>query len=248
MPHRCPGSPSGYSVSTGKQLPGRGAVYTDGNGFYTMRSVPAGIYKVRFGPDGQGTTYPPGTLTIVWNGGAATYPAAPILTVDPGTQQVVDATVVRAGALIGTVTAPGGHAADPPVTVRAYRLGGSTVVAKAVTATRDGSYLLGGLPAGTYQVRAGVDTYAPAQWYPGVANRGSAGSVAVVVGSETTADIGMGPGWEVETTPAPAQGDDVLRGVDCLSATWCMAEGSTTTGPAPAPPWPSAGTAARGPR
>ncbi len=74
---------------------------TDPGGQYGVPGLAAGAYNVRFSDAA-------GRVVLAWNGGAATQATAPPVVVTAGTATTVDADLVTAGAISGTVSSTGG--------------------------------------------------------------------------------------------------------------------------------------------
>ncbi len=155
---------------------------TGGDGTYSVDVTAAGSYRVGFLP-------PPGNggvgsfLTQYYSGKATLATANPISVTLGATTPNVNATLQRAGEISGTVTDVAGHPLAG-VNVTVYSSGSSVAAA---TTAQGGTYAVGGLPAGTYQV--GFDTgsganYTPV-YYAGKSTLATATPVAVTAGAVT---------------------------------------------------------------
>ncbi len=104
-----------YDPATGKQVVGvTNHVYNGGG--YDFGPLPAGRYQVRFGP-GESTGNAP-SYALQWGGGAPTAATSPVYDLQLGDSVVVDASMVVAGSISGTLTTHDGK----PLT-----FGGTTV-------------------------------------------------------------------------------------------------------------------------
>lgn len=153
-------------------------VFTRPDGSYLAGGLTAGDWTIQFSGDevGYATQYYQGTV----NFGEAT-PVA----IAPGVDaQGIDAVLTRTNAIRGRVTNAGGLGL-PGIQVEAY-LGENSWPERSVTTAADGTYVVGGLSAGSYQVRFVEDEMAySSQWYAAAADRAEALPVLVTAGQHT---------------------------------------------------------------
>ncbi len=171
---------------------------TDSAGHYGLPSLAAGSYNLRFSDAA-------GRVVLAWNGGAASQAAAAPVVVTPGTAVTVDAALVAAGHISGTDGVNG-------EVVRVYLVGGSQV-AKVIGG--DGTYDVGGLAPGSYQVlftdpSQGTVTV----WNGGVADRSVAPAVTVTAGASTEVDVSPPAAAVVHGTATSATDGTPLAGID----------------------------------
>ena len=162
-----------------------GAGYTASDGTYKIGGLAPGTYRVKFS---------------VWGGEYATEVYNNALDLDSGEDIVVgagetatgiDAALAASAKISGTVTGPDGAPALSGIQATAYRWDGSEwdwVVADNTAA--DGTYLIGGLPAGTYRVQ--FDDYQNGAYRTEVYNNATdldSGADVVLGEGETVAGI-----------------------------------------------------------
>lgn len=203
-----------------------GQTTTGATGTYALTGLPPGTYTVRFsdchlpasyaGQAYQNATELSGATPVTVNSGAAT--------------SGIDATLAAGGSISGTVI-DGSGAPLPGICVIAndpyldFGYGAATTAA-------DGTYTIGGLPAGSYTVRFVDCTHTPArvvtQWFDGV-TIASAATPVVVSGTATTTGIDamMASGGGISGTVSNSS-SAVLAGI-CVSATDGLHTGTATT-------------------
>ena len=144
------------------------------DGSYTIEDLPDGAYRLYF----SGGSVAAGE----WNGDAASRgAAAPIAVAGGGAPEPVDATLVLASSVSGTLT-DGSGAPLAGVTVLAFRPGDTWVATGSATTAADGTYRMSGLPADTYQVRfsgPGITT----EWFEDAPTRAASTPVEVTSGA-----------------------------------------------------------------
>jgi hypothetical protein len=160
-----------------------GVTITGPGGSYLLGNLASGRYLIRFTSVCPGGS---GGFTAQWfNSQSSEAQATPVLVSAGGTHGGVSAALAANGEIAGTVQVSGTPAVG--VCVIAYPASGAQVPAVAETGA-DGTYKIGGLDAGSYDVEftagCGVPAYAT-QWYNGAANRSAATPVAVTAGSPT---------------------------------------------------------------
>ena len=153
-------------------------VYANTSGAFSVPGLPAGEYRVW-------VSAPYGTSWMSsWVGGA-TFDSATRYPVELGDAPPAIDVVLFAGATItGTVTA--GADPLPMATVAAVRLDGTTPVDVVSRSTStDGTYSLGGLPAGTYRIRVNAPYQSQwvTTWLGGTLTVDGAAEVVVAAGS-----------------------------------------------------------------
>ena len=155
---------------------------TGGDGTYGVNVATAGSYRVGFlPPSGNGGVG--SFLTQYYSNKATLAGATPVSVTLGATTPNINATLQRAGEISGAVTDVAGHPLAG-VTVTVYSAGSSVT---STTTDQGGTYAVGGLPAGTYQV--GFDTgggpnYTPV-YYSGKSTLATATPVAVSAGAVT---------------------------------------------------------------
>jgi hypothetical protein len=177
-----------------------GKTNTDAAGNYSLGNLDGGIYVVYFDD-------PNGSFVSEFYNDKPNFTAATNFTVTDGqTTADIDASMTLAGKIAGRVTkiSDGNPAAD--TVVSAYLSGDSLPYSSDVTSS-DGTYTIGGLEAGTYNVRF-KDGYIPprylTEYYDNVVDRVDAMDISVAAGG-TTADIdaSLGSyGWITGTVTA----------------------------------------------
>jgi len=162
-----------------------GVTISGPGGSYRLGNLASGRYLIRFTSVCPGGS---GGFTVQWfSGQSSEAQATPVLVSAGGRHGGVGAALAANGEIAGTVQVSGTPAAG--VCVIAYPASGAQVPAVAETGA-DGTYKIGGLDAGSYDVEftagCGIAAYAT-QWYDGVANRSATTAVAVTAGSLTPA-------------------------------------------------------------
>ena len=154
--------------------------YTDSNGYYNVRGLPAGLYKVYFGMSG---------LTGIWYNGSPYSDMADTVAVLAGqTTQNIDAQLAAPGAISGYVTDAAGTSIES-VTVRVYDQNGRAI--NTDSTDTDGAYAFSNLPAGTYKVRFSLEYLANdvIQWYDNDTSFQTATAVTVIAGKTSSVDM-----------------------------------------------------------
>ena len=181
---------------------------TASDGTYTVSSLPVGTYDVDFANPGcvSGSAY---WVSQWWNN-QATERTATSVTVTVGTDTGgINAAMVGAGAISGTVTAAGGGPLSG-ICVTVYHAADNSFVGNAFTGP-DGSYTYSGLPAGSYQAQFAPSNCGSAnyltQWWNDQPNQAVANPVTVTVGNDTGGiDAALQPGGSIAGTVTAAGG------------------------------------------
>lgn len=148
-----------YQATSGKEV---GCDYTDEEGKYLIVGIPDGNYKFRFLPP-SGSIYAP-----QYYDGKASFAAADAVPLAASAKTTgIDATLVEAGKIAGTVTNAVGGGAIQGVLVCAYSSEGSWRCASTNPA---GEYTIVGLLAGEYTVRFDGGSEYLSQYFAGVTN------------------------------------------------------------------------------
>jgi hypothetical protein len=170
------------------------ATCTGANGTYALNGVAPGSYDVAFAD-------PAGVYATQWynatSGGAATQSGASAVTLTGGQlTSGIDAALsqVAQGAVSGTVTDASGGAGLTNMCVYLYPVGVSSAASYASCSTSGGSYQIGGVASGSYDVAFADPSGAyTTQWYTGSAGGASSqsGAVAITVpsGNQTLSGI-----------------------------------------------------------
>lgn len=151
-------------------------------GAYSVKGLPAGSFKVRFGD------YDSATVEQWWNN-RPTYDKAHTITLSTGGSKTgVNAKLVKAAKISGTVSLPAGVTRTSTTYVYAtlYSATKETYVT-GVSVAKNGTYSLTGIPAGTYKVQFGVSgANALPQWWKGKSTWSSATKIALKAGQVKT--------------------------------------------------------------
>lgn len=166
--------------------------FTGAGGEYTIEGVRPGKYAVEF----RG---PPSYLQQYYPGKANYAEATRIAVAEEATTAGIDASMQAAGLIKGKVTAasPGGSVSGVEVCAALTTAGFSYYGGACTQSASDGTYAIGGLPGGNYDVRfaPGYAESGPGenskqnfltQFYKGASSRGAATPVAVTLGQATT--------------------------------------------------------------
>jgi Carboxypeptidase regulatory-like domain len=170
------------------------------DGTYHVRGVPAGSYLLNFTPCNPGSPY-----TSVWWKNSATPDHARVIRVkDRQLISHIDQVIPFGAKITGVVTDQGGHPLAG-ICVIAAPAGGSGQFSAAATRA-DGTYVLQGLPAGSYQV----------QFSPGCPNNGNylpenyPGNVTVAAGQVKAGIDGvLPPGAQISGVVTDSRGHPI---------------------------------------
>ena len=123
------------------------SVFTDQQGNYTLGSLVAGVYRLRF-HDGTGTY-----ATEVYDNAPDIYAGTDIILPSAMTLTGINASLSTAARISGTVTGPDGNTPRQGISVFLYLAQDADWAFAASTETdENGDYTLGGLLAGTYRI------------------------------------------------------------------------------------------------
>lgn len=169
-----------YAVETGEYV---SSACADDAGYYELRGLRTGSYALEI--DGRYEGY----LSTWYLDQPDRSTATPVDVVAGEATAGIDQALVLGGSIAGTVTdaVDGGPAVS--VYVCAYPLG-STDCSNSDYSDAAGAYHIGGLPAGTYEVRfasSSSDKYRET-WFDGASTRAEAAPVAVELSTTVTAD------------------------------------------------------------
>jgi uncharacterized repeat protein (TIGR02543 family) len=157
---------------------------TDFNGYYTVRALPAGTYKVMFDPAQTGY------VKQYFNGKpmAGGLNDADIISIPaPGMNIPINAMLDAGGSISGRVTDAVSGAGIQNVSVYATGDQGSSAT---VLTSATGDYTIRGIPTGSYKVRFyGVSTQHEVKWYNNQLDQSSGDSVSVYAQGPATAGI-----------------------------------------------------------
>lgn len=199
---------------------------TDADGEYTIVGVRAGEYTVSFG----GTS---AYLSQYYSGKTSFNEADRITVADAATTSGIDAALQPAGRIEGKVTAAGDGKALSGIEVCAVKTSASSFVPGGVCVQSgfDGTYVLGGLVSGSYDVRfsAGYGEVAPGQfgkrnyltqYYKGGLTRTEADPVTVTAGNATTGvDAALLTGGSISGTVLAADTGEGIEASICALPT-----------------------------
>jgi len=187
------------------------SAFTDAAGFYRLRDLPAGSYRIRFADPG-------GDLVAEWYDDATgEEDATPVAVADGAETPGVDAELGIAGAVSGAVTNPFGNA-YPITSVSAYLFDGAEYeFFDSTLADEDdgGRYFLGGLPPGLYRICFYASSFGgpgDGECYDDVEELADATDLVVVAGEVIEgidAIIGSGPPGAISGTVTDGAGDPV---------------------------------------
>ncbi|WP_353712913.1 carboxypeptidase regulatory-like domain-containing protein [Arthrobacter sp. K5] len=185
-----------YRADSGGNYAGSAQVQADGS--YTVGDLSAGSYKVQF------SGYNSGALEQ-WHPGAASSDTATVINLTAGLDLgQVDATLVKGASISGHLTAAAGVELGY-VTVSVHSGSGKQYSSGRIGA--DGTYLVRGLPSGSYKVRfSGSYSGALEQWYSGAASAETATPVTLAEGQDlASVDATLVKGASISgTVTAPA--------------------------------------------
>ncbi|UKA62691.1 beta strand repeat-containing protein [Arthrobacter sp. FW306-04-A] len=151
-----------------------GAVSVAADGTYQLTGLAAGSYNLHFSGSGA---------VDQWYANASSQATATAVTVTAGQNLTgINATLVKAATISGTVTAPAG-VTPTSTSVFASGVGNSSFAYASVAA--DGTYKLAGLPAGSYDLEfSGNNSGALDQWYSNASSQATATAVTVTTGQD----------------------------------------------------------------
>lgn len=173
---------------------------TSRNGTWTIRSLPAGTYRVQY-------LAPYGVNAVgQWWKGATTIDAAATVTVADGkTVRGLDARLARGGTIRGVVTGPGGApVADAEIAVSR----GGEIIAWAQT-NAGGSYVVTGLEDATYtlRVRPALGSDLAERWWKAKAPGAKPTTLKIAKANEIRdIDVALVPGAKITGTLRAASG------------------------------------------
>lgn len=156
--------------------------YSDADGDYEVTGLPAGEYVVRFAPEGL-----PDLVSEYWNDAPDWDTAQRLTTAGGEIITDVDAALELGGMISGSVMRDSDGAPVEGVAVAVSAQDGSWS-ADLAWSRQDGSFLVGGLPAGDYTVRfdAPDGSGVIGEYWDDAADSASATLVSVVAGEEQT--------------------------------------------------------------
>lgn len=128
-----------------------GNTTTQGSGGYLVENLPAGKLRVQFD---DATNY---YLTQFYNAATTLAGATDVVTTANQASSGIDAKLVAASRIAGTVMKPNGKSLLGIKVVAQNKAGNSWKTAGTATSNAKGKYVVGGLPAGTYRIKF-VDT------------------------------------------------------------------------------------------
>ncbi|WP_022879971.1 carboxypeptidase regulatory-like domain-containing protein [Microbacterium sp. B19] len=180
------------------------------DGSYQLHDVPPGSYKLEFH---SGSTR---TVTQWWNA-RPNWDTADVLTVTAGQVLTgIDAKLAKSASVSGRVTLPAGiRLSDGTVEVQALSTSPSDTELHTTVVQSDGSYLLAGLPAGSYRISfTPRDLPVLPQWWDHATDYGSAAIVTLTAGQvKTGVDAALASGGIVSgRVSAPADLASALSG------------------------------------
>ncbi len=205
-------------------------VLTGADGTYTADGLDSGIYRARFDD-------PAGDHVPQYYDNRDSFEAATSFDVDEGeTRTGIDAALELGGHIVGTVTSAEDGEPVKDIVVSAWRsTNGSWESAGSAVSGDDGTYDIGGLPAGTYRVRFSDPSSPPvyvSEVYDDASSLDDGTDVSVTAGETTSGiDAALGETGRIAGAVTAAEGGDPLA--DIVVSAWY----STTVG------WQHAGSA-----
>ncbi|MFI5010207.1 MAG: carboxypeptidase regulatory-like domain-containing protein [Solirubrobacterales bacterium] len=188
---------------------------TNGNGEYTIQSLPSGTYSVTFSAFacGEISCTQQNYLSQSEPGVAVTAGGAPA---------TVNAALSSGGLISGRVTAASGGAALAGIEVCASETSGE-LFGNCASTNAGGEYTISGLPSGASYIvgfsrgREGGN-YAP-QWYNGMPSKTGATPVAVIAGSTTpNIDAALATGGQIAGKVTAASGGAALANITACTS------------------------------
>jgi len=177
-----------YQATSQKEA---GCGNTDEEGNYLIAGIPNGSYKLRFLPSTESVYAPQ------YYDGKSTFAAADAVALAAGAKTTgIDATLIEAGKISGTVTKAGGGAVQG-LQVCAYPSEGPSV--KCASTSPTGGYTINGVVAGEYIVYFSGGTEYLTQYYAGASSSYDATRLTVENGvTESGIDAVMAPAGRIK--------------------------------------------------
>ncbi len=173
---------------------------TDGGGNYSFSAIRPGSYEVAFNPGGANSSY-----DSAYYGGAS---ATGFQVTDGQTTSNINGQLITGGAVGGTVT---NSAHQPIANVFVQIINLTTGYYYSTQTGSNGTYLLDGLPGGSYQLEfrpGGGEDYVY-QYYPDESNAAAAQPVAVTAGQTSHADASLATAATISGRVTDASGAPV---------------------------------------
>jgi hypothetical protein len=201
------------------------------DGTYAVGGLPGGIYRAKFEDDG-------GTYVTEFYDDQPDFSSADNFNVTDGqTTSNIDASLALAGQIAGTVTQVEGGSPVPDIVVAAFRLDGTNAGSDVTGA--DGTYSIGGLPAGSYKVKFSDSYTVPRyldEYYDNVESFGDADAVSVIAGVTTGGvDAALGQYGKIAGTVTGPDGITTVDGIyvdaweyNDVSMNWDWVSGTST--------------------
>ena len=195
-----------------------GCAYTGEEGHYVIGGLPAGDYKVEFNAPYGGYAYP-----TQYYDGKEGWGEADSVSVSLGeTTTGIDAALQpSSGQIAGTVTDALSHEPIEDVHVCTYT-GHASYYGHCAYSGEEGQYVIGGLPAGEYEVRFDPphESSDLPQYYDGKESLEEADSVSVSVGETTSAiDAALEAGGQIAGTITDASTHEPIEGAEACTYT-----------------------------
>jgi hypothetical protein len=213
-------------------------VQTGGDGAYTAAGLEAGIYRAEFYD-------PAGDYVPEFYDGQSDFAFATNFSVVEGeTQTGIDAALAQGGHIAGTVTGVSDGEPIADIVASAWYQDSGWQSAGSAVSSGDGTFDIGGLPAGTYRVRFS-DVYVPARYldevydnvlYEGQESLADGDPVGVTAGSTTpNIDAALGGYGKLSGAVTSAEGGAPVDGIyvdvwafNTSSSAWEWVSGDTT--------------------
>lgn len=194
---------AGVDVQAQGSVNVHGNAFTAADGTYTIGGLAADTYTVQFSP---------ADATVVgqfWNDQLFNGTPTPVAVVAGHGVTGIDAVLARASSISGTVTDSSGA----PVAGASVTVSGATIGSATAHTAADGSYTIGGLPAGTYTVEYfPSDGTLTAQYWNGQPLDGTPTPINLTVGqSETGINAVLSGGASISGTVTDRHGVPVAN-------------------------------------
>ncbi len=187
------------------------ATYTNANGKYEFSDLDPGIYKLGFNGDNGDATH-----KAEWYSNRYFLSQADAFNLITAQNKTVDAVLSQMGSISGTVQEDVTETPLEGIGVKVYQAYSSTEIGATATGS-DGTYSVGSLPAGSYEVFFENDGSHAGEWYDDTYDRASTTHLSVFA-LEDTANINasLAPGGSISGT-VTVEGGGGLSGIQVVA-------------------------------